>query len=101
MRTAKEKLQDVLASNPAVIYSLKLDGDNVIAVWTSDNVRTLLGYDPADNLDARWWMANVHADDRQAAAKQIPDLIEHGHLISEYRFRHMPEIIAGFATKYA
>lgn len=85
---ANAKLQHVLASSPAVLYSLKLDGDTVTSVWVSDNVNTLLGYAMPPTWNASWWLDSLQPQDREAGQLQLPDLLQRGHLVSEYRFRH-------------
>src|SRR5205807_508281 len=87
LRATQERLQHVLASSPAVVYSLRLEGEGIAAIWVSENVRTLFGH-PPDGWSERFWLDNVHPADRAAAAAQMPELLAQGHLVSEYRFRH-------------
>jgi PAS domain S-box-containing protein len=88
LQTTQQRLQHVLSSSPAIVYSLSLKGEAVVAVWISENVQTLLGYHPPDTWNIEWWYDNLHPDDKQVAETMIPDLLKHGHLINEYRFRH-------------
>jgi len=91
LRSAKEKLEYVMASNPAVIYSSKPlpDLSDWVLVYVSDRVTSLLGYRPDEfvgNLD--FWRKHVHPDDLQACSKVVHELWESGHHTFDYRFLH-------------
>jgi two-component system cell cycle sensor histidine kinase/response regulator CckA len=88
LQAAQEKLNRLLAHSPAVIYSLKFETDAPRAVWVSENVRQLLGYDPETACSREWWTRHVHPEDRRLAVDDDSRLRALGHAIREYRFQH-------------
>ena len=89
-RQAQQRLQDVVLSSPAVLFTLAFAGDEVQRInWTSDNLQEVLGYRPEVAIGACWWPVNVHPDDREWVFAQTKlDLFSRGHGTQEYRFRH-------------
>jgi PAS domain S-box-containing protein len=90
-RVSRERLEYVVASNPAVIYTGKPFSDYTDFDFTymSSNITMLLGYDVRDFIDdPRFWSKHVHPDDRQRVAAEIPRVFTEDHLDLEYRFRH-------------
>ena len=84
---AHARVEHLVASAPAVIYSFKAC-DDFAPTFISANVEELLGYDRADYLrSADFWERNLHPDDRARVLKEYEPLLEVGHLASEYRFR--------------
>ena len=88
LRRTKKRLQHIMASNPAVIYSRNPTGDGA-TTFISNNVKTELGYDPEDFIDdQRFWMDRIHPDDVQDVKNELSRLKEQGSRVLEYRFRH-------------
>jgi PAS domain S-box-containing protein len=90
-RVSRERLEYVVASNPAVIFTGKPFSDYTDFDFTymSSNITLLLGYDVRDFIDdPRFWSKHVHPDDRQRVAAEIPRVFTEDHLDLEYRFRH-------------
>jgi len=90
-RKSRERLEYVVASNPAVIFTGKPFSDYTDFDFTymSSNITLLLGYDVRDFIDdPRFWSKHVHPDDRQRVAAEIPRVFTEDHLDLEYRFRH-------------
>ncbi len=86
--SAKARLQHLLISSPAVIYSCKEDA-GLPFTFVSNNVKDQLGYEPADFLnDPKFWSSHVHIDDIDQATAGINRLLKRGHHINEYRLRH-------------
>lgn len=83
---AAAQLARVCAVSPAVLYTMDVEGDNRIPTWVSDNVATVLGYDPAEVLSAGWWVAHLHPEDRDAARVLGPGLAPGDRVSQEYRF---------------
>jgi adenylate cyclase len=84
---AQDRLVRLLASAPAIIYSYKATGD-FAPTLISENIRSVLGYDPRDYLEnADFWRARVHPEDLAAVEAEAATLFERGHHIVEYRFR--------------
>jgi PAS domain S-box-containing protein len=84
---AQERIEHLLASSPAVIYSFKASGDYA-PTFISRNVKELLGYDPEEYLDSPdFWRDCVHPADSPRILAEFPRLFADGHLGIEYRFR--------------
>lgn len=81
------RLEQLLASSPAVIYSFKATGDYA-PTFISRNVKDLLGYEREEYLDSPdFWRGRVHPDDSERILAEFPRLFAEGHLVVEYRFR--------------
>ncbi|HEY9664370.1 MAG TPA: PAS domain S-box protein, partial [Allocoleopsis sp.] len=84
----KERLQFLLSSSPAVIYTCSTTGDYG-ATSISENVKTLLGYEPDEFLaDPDFWANHIHPQDRARVFAELPLLFEQEHYCHEYRFLH-------------
>ncbi|CAN1209145.1 hypothetical protein TUMEXPCC7403_02915 [Tumidithrix helvetica PCC 7403] len=84
----KERLQFLIASNPAVIYSCKPDGNNE-TLFMSENVEAILGYKPEEFIaQISFWDSHIHPDDAPKVLAEFPTLFEHGIHKHEYRFLH-------------
>jgi PAS domain S-box-containing protein len=88
LREAEQRLQHVVSSSPAVLYSLKVDGEMLVPTWVSDNIERLIGYTAAEVAGPEWWAERLHPEDRETVMGQIPALLSEGHVAREYRFRH-------------
>src|SRR5580658_1885418 len=63
-RRAQQRLQHVVASSPAVLFTMAIgDGKLQGVSWTSDNLRQILGYEPEAALSGDFWRSNIHPDD--------------------------------------
>ena len=84
---AQLRVEHLLASSPAVIYSFKATGDYA-PTFISRNVKDLLGYEREEYLESPdFWRSRVHPGDLSRVEKGYGRLFEEGHLASEYRFR--------------
>lgn len=84
----KERLQFLLASSPAVIFTCETSRDYG-TTFISENVWALLGYEPLNFLkDSCFWVDHVHPDDAPKLLADLPDLWAQKHAIHEYRFLH-------------
>ncbi len=88
LRATRGQLEHLLAHSPAVIYSLKLDGERVIPRLASENITHLLGFTVAESLSYEWWAAQLHPEDRERQFASIPETIKLGSSNTEYRMRH-------------
>jgi PAS domain S-box-containing protein len=91
LRSTKERLEYVVTSNPAVIYSGKPRAD--LSDWDltylSENVMNLLGYEANEFVgQPEFWTHVVHPTDRPSVLAQMRRLWENGRFIFEYRMRH-------------
>jgi two-component system, cell cycle sensor histidine kinase and response regulator CckA len=90
LRQVQERLAHVLASSPAVLFTLAVTGNEIRGIsWISDNLRDMLGQTPTDAYREGWWLENVHPEDLPAlVARTREELFSQGHIAHEYRFRH-------------
>src|SRR5437867_2087099 len=82
------RFRQVLASSTAVIYANTISGANFSPSWVSENVTRITGYGPDEPLRPTWWLDNLHPDDRARVLAEMPGLLAHDQLTSEYRFRY-------------
>ncbi len=88
LRRTKQRLQHILASNPAVIYSCNPAGD-CATTFISNNIKTELGYEVQDFInDRHFWVDHIHPDDVQKVKDEFSKLVDKGSHVLEYRFRH-------------
>jgi len=89
-RAAELRLEHVVASSPAVLFSLQVENGQARPIsWMSENVGAMLGYRVEETPGADWWLGNIHADDREAVIAQfLSEIFSRGYSTAEYRFRH-------------
>jgi PAS domain S-box-containing protein len=84
---AQQRIEHLLASSPAVIYSFRATGDYA-PTFISRNVRDLLGYDREEYLNSPdFWQSRLHPQDSPRILRAYSRLFEEERLSSEYRFR--------------
>jgi PAS domain S-box-containing protein len=91
LRSTKERLEYVVASNPAVIYSGKplADLSDWEMTYLSESVIGMLGYEPGVFIGHQdFWSSILHPEDRVSVMEQIPSLWKEGRLALQYRMRH-------------
>jgi PAS domain S-box-containing protein len=91
LRSAKERLDYVITSNPAVIVTGKPHSDlaDFDTTYMSSNLVSMLGYEPEQfTKDPKFWERHVHPDDLRHALSQLPRLFKEGHVGYDYRFLH-------------
>jgi len=82
----KSRLEYLLKSSPAVIYSAK-PKSNYPATYISENVKALTGYNPIDfTRDPDFWFNHIHPEDQKRVFIEVPKLFEKTHHEYEYRF---------------
>lgn len=87
-RQAKQRLEHVVASSPAVLYTLAVEGHALRLTWISENVRQMMGYPLEQVLEADWWHAHLHPEESGRILAEILEVLQSGFLAHEYRFRH-------------
>lgn len=91
LRSARERLEYVISSNPAVIYTSKplADGSDFVLTYMSERISAMLGFEPSDFIDhPEFWERHVHPEDLRPTLTQIPRLWKDGQHAFEYRFLH-------------
>ena len=87
LQLVQQRLQYLLTSSPAVIYSRKAS-DDYSTTFVSDNVSTLVGYEAREFLeDASFWKNYIHPEDLEKFYSEFPRLFEQGYHRHEYRFQ--------------
>ncbi|PYV14287.1 MAG: two-component system response regulator, partial [Acidobacteria bacterium] len=86
LRTTAERLRQLLAANPTILYTLHLDGTRVTPQWISENITRVYGYSVEECLQPGWWWAGLHADDRERVQDERRRLFAEHELTQEYRF---------------
>ncbi|MBI4785249.1 MAG: PAS domain S-box protein [Oscillatoriophycideae cyanobacterium NC_groundwater_1537_Pr4_S-0.65um_50_18] len=84
----QERLQFVLSESPAVIFTCRPGGD-YRATFISDNIYDMTGHTSAQFLaEPSFWADHLHPDDAPQVFAELPQLLERGCHIHEYRFQH-------------
>ena len=83
---AVDEMQRVVAVAPAVIFTLRRDGDRLRLDWVSENIERMTGYRRED-IGADWWAEHVHPEDHDRVAAQIDRLDATGGMSESYRVR--------------
>ncbi|MEW6266045.1 MAG: response regulator [Thermodesulfobacteriota bacterium] len=85
---AAARLEHLINSTMVMVYSCEPSGE-FPANFFSANTKTQLGHDPQDFIgQPSFWVNNIHPEDREGVLTDRPRLLEEGHDIKEYRFRH-------------
>jgi PAS domain S-box-containing protein len=85
---ANERLEYLLSSTNAVIYTSKASEDYG-ATFISKNIETLMGYAPQNFIKIpNFWLDNIHPEDKGIIDKALDTLYEKGNHEYEYRFKH-------------
>jgi PAS domain S-box-containing protein len=91
LRDARERLEYLITSNPAVIYSGKplADLSDWDLTYLSQRVKSMLGFEPWKFIgDPEFWERHVHLEDLRPTMAQVPRLWKEGQHTFEYRFLH-------------
>ncbi len=88
LREAQQRLEHVVSSSPAVLYSLTVEGQTLTPRWVSTNVGRFTGYSAEEIRSSEWWADRLHPEDRDRILAQVPPLLAEGSVVREYRFRH-------------
>jgi PAS domain S-box-containing protein len=88
-KRAQEESARYLAGSPAVLYALRVTGDEARITWFSRNIEALTGYPPAEIETGAmaWWLAGIHPDDRPRVRAAARTVLEKGVADMEFRFR--------------
>jgi len=83
---SKRRLQFLITSTPAVIYTCETSGD-FRTTFISPNVEAQFGYRADDFTGGQtFWIDRVHPDDRTAAMAAMETAVREGSVDCEYRF---------------
>jgi PAS domain S-box-containing protein len=88
LQVAKERLQYLLTSSPAVIYSFHATDRRSLS-FISDNLTAVLGYESREFLEGNQSFRELlHPEDTDRALSQCQKLFEEGKMRLQYRLRH-------------
>ncbi|TAK62437.1 PAS domain S-box protein, partial [Methylobacter sp.] len=88
LQTLKSRLEFLLNSTPAVIYSARAYGDYGVT-FISENVTSQLGYQPNElTEDSSFWVSRIHPDDLTMVHEGMRHLLESGFHKFDCRFQH-------------
>jgi PAS domain S-box-containing protein len=87
LRTTHERMRELLARTPAVIYSLEIDGEAVRPTFVSENMERMLGVTPKEST-GDWWLRSLHPADRERVLQTLRNALRDNGYSMEYRIRH-------------
>ncbi|MEB3179776.1 MAG: PAS domain S-box protein [Nostocaceae cyanobacterium] len=89
LQLVNQRLQHLLTSTPAVIYSGN-PNQNFVATFISDNVKAVFGYEAEELLaDGGLWMNLIHPEDRERVMVDLElSLLTEDSYCGEYRYLH-------------
>ncbi len=88
LTATRQRLEHLLHSSPAVIYSLRL-GDPPAFTFVSDNFAALFGHRPAELTgDPGFRARHLHPDDVGQASLDRLQRLQSSHLAADFRFLH-------------
>jgi PAS domain S-box-containing protein len=88
LHSTHEQLTQLLEHSPAVIYALKVEGQNIVPHLVSANVTELLGFTVPEALHYEWWLEQLHPQDRDRVVASISETLTQGTSLTECRLRH-------------
>ena len=88
LRLLQQRLEHLLNTGPAVLYSCEAHGDHA-ATYMSHNVQEMFGHPPHVFLDnPSYWLSQLYPGEKERLSARLPQLFEQDRLVQEYRFRH-------------
>ncbi|MDZ8053633.1 MAG: PAS domain S-box protein [Aulosira sp. ZfuVER01] len=85
---SQQRLQYLLSSTPAVIYTCKLSGD-FGGTFVSENVKAMMGYEAREFIeDSSFWARHIHPDDVADVFAELAQAVDRGYYRLNYRFLH-------------
>lgn len=81
------RVNHIVASSPATLYSSLIDGGRLRHEWVSPNVERLTGFRPEEIAQEGWWREHIHPEDRALVMRRAALLFSEGSLKREYRVR--------------
>ncbi|GAX37941.1 PAS domain S-box protein [Nodularia sp. NIES-3585] len=85
---SQQRLQYLLSSSPAVIYTTTTTGD-LSSTFISENVSTMTGYKAGEIVEnSSFWSTHIHPEDLSYVCAEISQALEKQDYTLEYRFLH-------------
>lgn len=90
LREAKNRLDEIFDTSPAITYSCEIVGEKILPKFVSSNIKKILGYENNECLNSPdWWYSNISPEDRDFVAKEFLASVFEGdsdRYQHEYRF---------------
>ena len=88
LRLISGRLEFLLSSNPAVIYTATAD-EKFATTFVTSNVAEMLGYKPRELIDdPDFWKNHIHPEDLLRLSPELARFFEQGRHKMEYRFKN-------------
>ena len=87
LQVAQAQVDQFVRHSPAVIYVLKINGEQLKPTMVTDNIERFLGVKSAE-ATFEWWYSNVHPEDIERASAATMSAQTTGGYSIEYRIRH-------------
>ncbi|MDP5338217.1 MAG: PAS domain S-box protein, partial [Nodularia sp. (in: cyanobacteria)] len=85
---SQQRLQYLLSSSPAVIYTTTITGD-LGTTFISDNVTAMTGYEAGEIVEnSNFWTAHIHPEDLPYVLTEVSQTLKKERYTLEYRFLH-------------
>jgi PAS domain S-box-containing protein len=85
---SQQRLQYLLSSSPAVIYTNKV-GEGFATTFISDNISTVIGHQPEDfTEDSSFWFSHINPEDVSEVCAELAKIWQQENYSLEYRFLH-------------
>ncbi|WP_334311375.1 PAS domain S-box protein [Nodularia sphaerocarpa] len=85
---SQERLQYLLSSSPAVIYTTTTTGD-FGCTFVSENITAMTGYEAWQIVgNSSFWMTRIHPEDLPYVFAELAQVVEKEKYTLEYRFLH-------------
>jgi PAS domain S-box-containing protein len=88
LHVARTQMEQLLAKSPAMIYRMKVEGQNLIPLMASGNTSSLLGFETAETPGSEWWLERLHPENLEAAVASVTETLSRGESRTEYQLRH-------------
>ena len=86
LKRTGQRLSQVLAASPSVLYNLRFVEQALNTTWVSENIQRLLGYTPEQAMQPGWWQMHLFPADKEPVMARQAKLMADNQLIHEYRF---------------
>lgn len=88
LASTKARLEHLLTTSPAIIYTAKAFGD-FAGTFISENIQEQTGWSPENfTSDPLFWLNSIHPEDRERIRKEVEESRRKGHGVFEYRLRY-------------
>ncbi|HEV8282885.1 MAG TPA: response regulator [Chitinophagaceae bacterium] len=86
LQSSQQQLEMILENSASVVFTA--DPSENRTTYISGNVKSILGYDPADFSERFFWASIIHPDDASEIFASMPAFYEKGFEEREFRIKH-------------